>query len=183
MSINSTLKRRENLYEKIYNKGIDINTAKKYTIKEWNSNFGTKIRKKSSLAGQKRLLDQIRTNRENIVNFHIKKNKITNPNVIEHHRKESVRLLTKEIKKEKLPSKPKAKAPQKEGDYNTTLIIDGSEDKKYIKWTNIKDFNRQLEKIKNHYGFIKVGKTTTHSYKEFKSPEYIKLAKEYGIEP
>jgi len=132
--------------------------------------------------GAKRLLNQVKANRVNIVNYHIKKNKITNPSVIKHHRTESIKLTSKiKIKKVKLPAKPKVKAPKKEGTYNTTLIIDGSGNNKYIKWTTIKDFNKQLRKIKDVYEFTKIGKTTTHTYTEYLTPEFIKVSKDYGI--
>ena len=65
--------------------------------------------------------------------------------------------------------------------YNTTRVIDGYGNYKYIKWNNITDFHRQLKKIRDNYGYTSIGTTKTHSYTEFITPEFKKMLAKHQI--
>jgi len=176
----STLKRRENLYDKLYKNGIDVKTARNYNIKEWNSNLGTNIRKKASLDGQKRLLDQISVHRKDIVDFHIKKNKIRNPNTIKYMEKESKRLTEKVVRvkdKIQVPKIPKRKM----GEYNITKVITKTGGTRYLTWSTLSEWRKRIANLDRHYTVIEFKTTRKHEYKEFKTKELIRLAKKSGI--
>jgi len=179
--VNKTLERRESLYRKVVNANIDIDTLNQYNKTEWNKALGTRIKKQSSLDGQKRLLQQIKNDISTVSNRYIAKKKITNPNIKKAIKSEGKRLFR--VKK-KVVSKKKVQKKLfelKEGSYITTVIYT-NDGKKFISASNKKDFNRQLAILDNEYGVIRIGKSgKTKSRKPFITPEFKQLALEKGI--
>jgi len=151
-----SLERKESLYAKVLDSNIKISELKKYNISQWNKALGTKVRKKKSLEGQKRLLDQIQTNIEPIsVRYNFKK-KIKNPKIKATTIDEGKRLFGV-----KQPTKPKVSRQKqikllKEGSYITTVIYT-NDGEKFISSSNNKDFKRQLAILDDAYGVLSIG--------------------------
>ena len=104
-------KRRESLFNKLLDKQITVNRARSFNLKEWNKEFGSKIKSESSLKAQKRLLNQVEHHIDDIIKYH--KDKV------------------KELEKLKLPEpdKPIIKTPEfpkQEGQYGIALITDNT---------------------------------------------------------
>ena len=136
----STLKRRENLFDKILKSGKSINELKSLSIKEWNNVIRdkkgnkSKIKTLASLKGKHRLLDQLNQNVKQISNYHIEKHRILDKPYREFIHKRSRELLAKE------------------GQYNIVEVSFKDGSVKWIKYDNDKAFQYQLNKIKEAYG-------------------------------
>ena len=145
----STLKRRENLFDKILKSGKGINEVKSLSLKDYNELMGTKVKKQDSLKAQHRLLDQLNTNVKEVANYHIEKNKIVDKPYREFIHKRSRELLAKE------------------GQYNIVEVSFKDGSVKWIKYVDDKSFQFQLEKIKEAYGSD--FELIFHDYKKYAS--------------
>ena len=130
----STLKRRENLFDKILKSGKGINEVKSLSLKDYNELMGTKVKKQDSLKAQHRLLDQLNQNVKQVSNYHIEKNKIVDKPYREFIHKRSRELLAKE------------------GQYNIVEVSFKDGSVKWIKYADDKSFQFQLDKIKASFG-------------------------------
>ena len=153
-----TVKRREILFKKVIEKGINIKTAKDFTLQEWNETFESNITKKSSLVGAKSLLNQIKENSKQVIEYHVEKRNISNKSYINFLEKETKVLFEKEVKvrefepdfdisEQDLLIEPKLK----EGSYNIAEIVDDNGKTFYIKYKNFTEFERQFDKILSSY--------------------------------
>jgi len=153
----STLKRRENLFDKILKSGKSINEVKSLSLKDYNELMGTNVgarckteaKKQVSLKAQHRLLDQLNTNVKQVANYHIEKSKIVDKPYREFIHKRSRELLAKE------------------GQYNIVEVSFKDGSVKWIKYDNDKAFQYQLGKIKEAYG--SAFELIFHDYKKYAS--------------
>ncbi len=126
-------KRRESLFKKLLDKQITINKARTFTLEEWNNKFGSKIKSESSLKAQKRLLNQVESHIDDIIDYHEKRIK-------------DLEKLKKPEPKE--PKKKKQEFPTKKGQYGIVLVVDQTNQNEFwIKYKSKKHFNKQLEKL------------------------------------
>jgi len=151
--------RREALFKKVYNSGYTIDQAKKLTAEQWyKAGFSTKKLKKSSLEGQKKLLNQIVNHKQEILDIYYKKENIQNVDIIDFTDKQFNKLFK---------TKGKAKAKKEltfeerfypedieiqrlpKGSYFIAHCIDENKKDFYIKYTTYSEFLEQVEKIEN----------------------------------
>jgi hypothetical protein len=159
-----SLKRRQNLFDKVLKSGKSISEIQQLNLKEYNNLMGTKGKKKGYLAGQHRLLNQLNYHVKDITDFHIKKQKIVNDNYKKFVNEEGRRLV------------------QLEGEY-TILEVKYSEDNsKWIKYENKASLTEQLKKVEDAYG--KDYELIYYDFKKyagFLEQQFDKMIKQKGI--
>lgn len=128
-----SLKRRENLFDKVLKSGKTIDEIKALNRVEYNKLLGTKIgTSKKSLQGQHRLLDQLNYHIKDVVVYHTDKNKIKDKeykNFINRRGRELV---------------------QKEGQYST-VEVKYKTSSKWIKYSDKASYLKQLQQLEADY--------------------------------
>lgn len=161
-----SIKRYESLHAKLLDKGISADEAMNYTPKQWfKVGLSTKKLRKDRLEGAKRLLRQINDNQKDVVDYYVKKRKITNSKYVRFLEKETERLY-ENLEEER----GYYKIRKIKGKYNKVVVKYGIKEKTnifYIKSTNSKDYKRQLDIIRNKYGVVKIYKPKRVKYKQF----------------
>jgi len=156
--VNKTLARRESLFNKVINSNLDITQLKQLDKKQWNNVLGTKVKTNESLKAQKRLLDQIKSDIDDVSTRYIIKKNIKNKN-IQISIKTEAKKRFKVIKVAKpMKTVQKKLLPLKEGSYITTVIYTNDGDK-FISSSSRKDFLKQLAILDSAYGVISIGKS------------------------
>ena len=160
----SSIKRRENLLDKVVKSGKSIEEIKQLDYKEYNKLLGTNIsRKKDSLKAQHRLLDQLNYHIDDVTNYHVQKNKITSESYKEFLHTESRKLV------------------RKEGQY-TIVEVKYPTESKWIKYDTKKSLERQLAKLTESYGSnYKLLFYKFKNYQSFIDKEFQDLIQKKGI--
>jgi len=191
------LQRLNSTYQKILNAGITANTARNFSIKQWNDAFNEgkrKIKTINSLKAAKRLLKQIENNQSKMVTHHVKwiekkqqipiKNKRYKRNLIKILTNETKRLFefeegTYKQKEITLKKKVERLSVKKNSKYRKT-------DKFYIKYNDEEDYRRQLAILESFYQVksikLRISKAKEKTYLEFEDRQKMLDEFEKGLE-
>jgi hypothetical protein len=129
-----SLKRRQNLFDKVLKSGKTISELQSLSRIEYNKIMGTKAKNKKSLAGQHRLLNQLNYHVKDVADYHIKKNKIVNKSYKSFVNEEGRKLV------------------KLEGDYTILEVRYSSDNSKWIKYADKSSLTEQLKKLEASYG-------------------------------
>jgi len=191
------LQRLNSTYQKILNSGITVNTARNFSIKQWNEAFNEgkrTIKTINSLKAAKRLLKQIENNQSKMVTHHVKwiekkqqipiKNKRYKRNLIKILTNETKRLFefeegTYKQKEITLKKKVERLSVKKNSKYRKT-------DKFYIKYNDEEDYRRQLAILESFYQVksikLRISKAKEKTYLEFEDRQKMLDEFEKGLE-
>ena len=169
-----TLKRRQNLMEKVLNSNKSIDQLLLLNVNQWNKALGVKVgervktqkKKLISLNAQKRLLRQLNQNIKSVTNYHIEKTNVKNVEIQESIKRESHRVL------------------RKRGQYTIVEVQYPSGESKWIKYTDKKNYEWQLGKLREQYGknYILIFHDLKLYAPEFTTKEFDDIIKAKGIE-
>jgi hypothetical protein len=129
-----SLKRRQNLFDKVLKSGKSIDEIKQLNRSEYNKLMGTKIgTKKEALKSQHRLLDQLNFHIQDVSIYHSDKNKIKDKEYRAFINRRGRELV------------------QKDGQY-TVVEVKYKDSSKWIKYDNKKNYLKQLQELESSYG-------------------------------
>lgn len=169
-----TLKRRQNLIEKVLNSNKTIDQLLLLNLNQWNKALGVKVgervktqkKKLKSLNAQKRLLRQLNTNVKQVTRYHLEKTNVKNIQIQESVKREAHRVL------------------RKRGQYTIVEVQYPFGETRWIKYTNERNYKWQLGKLSEQYG--KNYLLIFHDFKlyppEFTTKEFEGILKVKGIE-
>jgi len=191
------LQRLNSTYQKILNSGITVNTARNFSIKQWNEAFNEgkrTIKTINSLKAAKRLLKQIENNQSKMVTHHVKwiEKKQQIPIKNKRYKRDLIKILTNETKrlfefeegtyKQKeitLKKKVERLSVKKNSKYRKT-------DKFYIKYNDEEDYRRQLAILESFYQVksikLRISKPKEKRYLEFEDRQKTLDEFEKGLE-
>ena len=191
------LQRLNSTYQKILNSGITVNTARNFSIKQWNEAFNEgkrTIKTINSLKAAKRLLKQIENNQSKMVIHHVKwiEKKQQIPIKNKRYKRDLIKILTNETKrlfefeegtyKQKeitLKKKVERLSVKKNSKYRKT-------DKFYIKYNDEEDYRRQLAILESFYQVksikLRISKAKEKTYLEFEDRQKTLDEFEKGLE-
>jgi len=181
--VDSSLKRRENLFAKVVKSDYTIEEILEFDKNQWyNAGFSTKKLNKDSLRGAKNLLKQVQKRAIEILDYHIQKEKINNPNIIEGYIKASENIFKIKIRIPSIQSLDISDYNErfdnsfdnydilKEGSYFVVYLKDKNDKEFWVKCQNSDELIEQIQKIENagSGNYLQVESISVHSYTEFR---------------